>query len=36
MSTIHSKYYKVRNFNYNGFCGRTLEGFAPYTATFTK
>ena len=27
---------KVRNFEYSGFCGKLLEGHAPYTAEFKK
>ena len=27
---------KVKNFEYNGFYGRTLNGHAPYTAEFEK
>lgn len=28
--------YSVENFEYNGFSGKTLPGFAPYTATFVE
>ena len=28
--------YRIENFNYNGFMGKTLPGFAPYTATFVE
>lgn len=28
--------YNVENFEYNGFMGKTLPGFAPYTATFVE
>ena len=27
---------KVQNFSYNGFSGKLLDGFAPYTAEFIK
>jgi len=29
-------WYKVRNFKYNGFSGRELDGYAAYKAQFIK
>jgi len=28
--------FKVKNFEYNGFCGKDLPGFADYTVVFKK
>jgi len=28
--------YEIKNFSYNGFTGRSLEGMAPYTAKFKE
>lgn len=27
---------RIKNFNYNGFCGKVLPGFAPYTGEFIE
>lgn len=27
---------KIRNFSYNGFCGKLLNGYAKYTGLFIK
>jgi len=33
---IPKETYKVRNFDYNGFYGRTLQGMASYEAKFSR
>lgn len=36
MLPVHKKQHKVRKFNYNGFHGKLMKGFAPYTAIFNQ